>query len=88
MVGTNRGSFAPPNHPPELVLTQAAGGVFFTGGVVMFFDRAMLAMGNVRRSIPTPSPPLTLTPFYSPPHLHTPLTLPLPHRSSSSSASR
>lgn len=44
-VGTTRTSTPPPprEHRPNML----QGGVFFTGGVVMFFDRAMLAMGNV-----------------------------------------
>ncbi|KAG9379288.1 Got1 family protein [Pyrenophora tritici-repentis] len=36
----------------------SGGGLFLMGGVMMFFDRAMLAMGNVRRpSLEPPSPP-------------------------------
>lgn len=36
--------------------TPPTGGFFLIGGVMLFFDRAMLAMGNVTRP-PRPPPP-------------------------------
>jgi hypothetical protein len=33
------------------ILPKLTGGFFLLGGVMLFFDRAMLAMGNVRLSL-------------------------------------
>jgi hypothetical protein len=95
-IESSRLSLSPPSSPPEIGLGLTAFGFLFTFlGIVFFFDRGLLAMGNVsllvaaaiarraplaaRRLAPPLASPLTS-------HPSTPNSQPPSHSSSSSPA--